>query len=46
VSQNSASVLRDAGVDARYLEHGIAGWAAQGLPMRNKVDTPLPERKR
>jgi rhodanese-related sulfurtransferase len=27
VSQGAAAALRSAGIDARYLEHGIAGWA-------------------
>src|SRR4051794_18700754 len=39
VSQGAASALKASGLDARYLEHGIAGWAEQGLPMRNKRDT-------
>jgi hypothetical protein len=26
-------------VDARYLEHGVAGWAEHGLPIRVKRDT-------
>src|SRR3984893_15742555 len=38
-SQEAASALRGAGVDARYLEHGIAGWAEHRLPMRSKRDT-------
>jgi rhodanese-related sulfurtransferase len=39
VSQGTASALKGAGVDGRYLEHGIAGWAEQRLPLRNKRDT-------
>jgi rhodanese-related sulfurtransferase len=39
VSQGAASALRSAGIDARYLEHGIAGWAEHRLPMRGKRDT-------
>jgi rhodanese-related sulfurtransferase len=39
VSQGAASALRSAGIDARYLEHGIAGWAEDRLPMRNKKET-------
>jgi rhodanese-related sulfurtransferase len=39
VSQDTASTLRGAGVEARYLEHGIAGWAEYRLPMRGKRDT-------
>src|SRR6266851_7859503 len=38
VSQDTASALRGAGVEARYLEHGIAGWAEHRLPMRGKSD--------
>jgi rhodanese-related sulfurtransferase len=38
VSQGTASALRGAGVEARYLEHGIAGWAEYRLPMRGKSD--------
>jgi rhodanese-related sulfurtransferase len=37
-SQDTASALRGAGVEARYLEHGIAGWAEHRLPMRGKRD--------
>jgi rhodanese-related sulfurtransferase len=37
-SQGAASALKAAGVDARYLEHGIAGWAEHRLPMRSKRD--------
>ena len=39
VSQGAASTLKAAGVDGRYLEHGIAGWAEHRLPMRSKRDT-------
>jgi rhodanese-related sulfurtransferase len=38
-SQGAASALKAAGVDGRYLEHGIAGWAEHRLPMRSKRDT-------
>jgi rhodanese-related sulfurtransferase len=38
VSQEAASALRRAGVDASYLEYGIAGWAENRLPLRNKRD--------
>jgi rhodanese-related sulfurtransferase len=38
-SQDAASALRGAGVDARYLEHGISGWAELRLPMRSKSAT-------
>src|ERR1700730_1487417 len=39
MSQGAASALKAAGVAARYLEHGIAGWAEHRFPMRNKRDT-------
>jgi hypothetical protein len=38
VSQNVASALRQLGVQAAYLEGGIAGWKDQGLPTRRKRD--------
>jgi rhodanese-related sulfurtransferase len=38
-SQEAASTLQRAGVDTRYLEHGISGWAELRLPMRSKRDT-------
>jgi rhodanese-related sulfurtransferase len=38
-SQGAASALKAAGVDTRYLEHGIAGWAEHRLPIRSKRDT-------
>jgi rhodanese-related sulfurtransferase len=41
VSQGAAAALRDAGLDVRYLEHGIAGWAELGLPRRRKIG-PVP----
>ena len=37
VSQQTAVALRGIGLDARYLESGIAGWAERGLPLRKKV---------
>jgi rhodanese-related sulfurtransferase len=37
-SQEAASALSAARIDARYLEHGIAGWAEHRLPMRYKRD--------
>jgi rhodanese-related sulfurtransferase len=37
VSQGVAAELRAAGVDAAYLEHGIAGWVERALPTRRKV---------
>ena len=36
VSQAAAAALQASGIDARYLEGGIAGWAELGLPLRNK----------
>jgi rhodanese-related sulfurtransferase len=39
MSQGAASALQAAGVDACYLENGIAGWAEHRLPMRNKRET-------
>jgi rhodanese-related sulfurtransferase len=39
VSQGAAIELRDAGIEAYYLEGGIAGWVALGLPRRNKTQT-------
>jgi rhodanese-related sulfurtransferase len=38
VSQQAASTLRSVGIDARYLEHGISGWAEHRLPMRSMRD--------
>jgi rhodanese-related sulfurtransferase len=38
-SQEAASALRSAGIDVRYVEHGITGWAEHRLPMRGKRDT-------
>ena len=40
VSQNTAEALRAAGVDACYLEHGIAGWTELGLPRRSDASSP------
>src|SRR5215208_1982055 len=37
VSQQTAVALRGVGIDARYLEDGIAGWAELALPLRKKV---------
>ena len=39
VSQEGAATLRSAGIDARYLEDGIAGWAEHRLPTRRKQET-------
>jgi len=36
VSQEAAAALQASGIDGRYLEGGIAGWAELGLPLRNK----------
>jgi rhodanese-related sulfurtransferase len=36
VSQEAAAALKASGIDARYLDGGIAGWAELGLPLRNK----------
>ena len=37
VSQQAAAALRGAGIDARYLEGGITGWAELGLPLRRRI---------
>jgi rhodanese-related sulfurtransferase len=37
VSQGVAAALCAAGVDAVYLEDGIAGWMEKGLPVRRKI---------
>jgi rhodanese-related sulfurtransferase len=37
VSQNVAAALAAAGVDAAYLDGGIAGWTEAALPTRRKV---------
>ncbi len=36
VSQNVAAELRRLGIQARYLEHGFAGWEEGGLPLARK----------
>lgn len=36
-SQGVATALRAAGIDAAYLDGGMAGWAAQGLPTRKNL---------
>jgi rhodanese-related sulfurtransferase len=41
VSQNAARTLRAAGLDATYLEGGIEGWRAAGLPTMPKVQARL-----
>ena len=37
VSQEVAAALREAGIEARYLDGGITGWAELGLPLRQKA---------
>jgi rhodanese-related sulfurtransferase len=37
VGQQTATALRCAGHDARYLEGGITGWTELGLPLRKKI---------
>jgi rhodanese-related sulfurtransferase len=37
VSQGVAAALREAGIEARYLEGGITGWAELRLPLRAKA---------
>jgi rhodanese-related sulfurtransferase len=37
VSQGAAKALQAAGIEAAYLEAGIAGWNEKGLPTRRKV---------
>jgi rhodanese-related sulfurtransferase len=39
VSQGVAAHLREAGVDALYLQDGIVGWLAKGLPTRRAIGT-------
>src|SRR5437016_5867972 len=36
-SQGVASVLRETGIDAAYLEGGISEWKGQDLPTRKKL---------
>ncbi len=36
VSQDAAATLRAAGIDARYLEGGLAAWWEEGMPTRKK----------
>jgi rhodanese-related sulfurtransferase len=40
VSHGVAAALRSAAVDAAYLEGGIAGWIAQGLPTHRAIGAP------
>ena len=42
VSQNAAAALRDAGIDAYFLEGGIEAWTEAGLPLRNKTVATKP----
>ena len=37
VSQGAAAALRAAGLDASYLQGGIAGWIAEGFPTRRTI---------
>ena len=37
VSRDTAATLRGTGIDARYLEGGIAEWAERKLPLRRKL---------
>lgn len=39
ISQGAAKTLRAGGLDARYLEGGIAAWTEHKLPKRNKIAT-------
>jgi rhodanese-related sulfurtransferase len=43
VSQGVAASLRQAGLDAAYLEGGIAGWKERGLPTRKNLGTIEPK---
>jgi rhodanese-related sulfurtransferase len=36
VSQNAAAALRECGLQAQYLDHGIEGWRAAGGPVQGK----------
>ena len=38
VSQDAARALRDKGIDARYLDHGIEGWREAGAPLHEKPE--------
>jgi rhodanese-related sulfurtransferase len=40
VSRTAAAKLKQAGIDAAYLDGGIASWRVQNLPTRKKVSTP------
>ena len=37
IGRDTAAVLRGAGIDARFLEGGIAEWAEHKLPLRRKI---------
>jgi rhodanese-related sulfurtransferase len=37
VSQEVAAALQGSGINARYVEGGITGWAELGLPLRKKI---------
>ena len=40
ISRNAASELQRVGIDATYLDGGMAAWQAQNLPTRKKVSVP------
>lgn len=40
ISRDTAATLRGTGIDARYLEGGIAEWAEHELPLRRKLALP------
>ena len=40
VSQQAAAALRGGGLNARYLEGGITGWAELGLPLARSWTYP------
>src|SRR5262245_6717425 len=44
VSQGVASSLRDAGIQAAYLDGGISAWKTSGLPTRRKI-AEVPDHK-
>jgi len=44
VSQGVAAALRRMGVEANFLEGGIADWVEQGLPTRRNIGPPAPSK--
>lgn len=40
ISQTAASELQRAGIDAAFLDGGMAAWRAQNLPTRKKISIP------